>query len=780
MVDLKVPIQELLNGNGAILDNSDVINTINSYITIILSTVYEKKRLSDNQVEMLEDILHLGNIVYNNMPLDDNKQPIENGTYDILLEIYREYRTPQVGAEPVIFKSYPKIYFESKMEKVTPLVTFLDDFNKGDLLYKEELLDIKPVIDRCDLVDQLVTFSGFESNKKYREVSHNNPSLVGTLDKCKRVLCAGLDEEILNDPSYKILERDFFGKHIMKGIIDPNEIYNMMLEFKYDGLSVVVTVKNSMVISAVSRGDTGMDKATDLTPILYGYTFPKCPDLDIEIDVKCEAVMTYQDLYYYNLERDKDYKNCRSAIIGLFSSNEGYLYQKYVTLIPLAVAATHKEDEFKFNDREEEIEFMNTFLSSYKEILRHSKISGNYKDLLFMINRFVDEADYVRPIMPVMYDGVVITYMDDHIKQILGRENSVNKYSVAVKFDTMKKLTQLVAITYTVGQNGVVTPMAHYNPVEFIGTIHTKSSISSVRRFNENQFKIGNIIQVEYRNDVMPYVSTPDIDANRDNPNPVLEFVTECPCCGEPLELSATMKSAKCINLGCSGRTVARMANMMDKLGINDFGEAMMEKLEVKKFHELIYLEDDYVTNRIGPTNCIKLSNALDNLITNPLYDYQIIGALGFTGISAETWKKIFNVYFLEEILTMYITDHLSELLKIKGIGKSIVDTISKEFYFFEEDIKIILNNNAYKHSKGLLDNQKSIRVTGFRDPVLMDELIKLGYDASDKGVTKSTSILLIPFEGYSSSKLNKVGENTLVIPKDEFINNMDHYLSLI
>ena len=74
----------------------------------------------------------------------------------------------------------------------------------------------------------------------------------------------------------------------------------------------------------------------------------------------------------------------------------------------------------------------------------------------------------------------------------------------------------------------------------------------------------------------------------------------------------------------------------------------------------------------------------------------------------------------------------------------------------------------------------KSIRVTGFRDPELMKYLCSLGYDASDKGVTKTTDILLVPNAEFTSSKLNKVGPNTLIVPIHDFMNNMDYYLSRI
>lgn len=769
----KKVIEELQKGNGRILDDNTLKNCISNSITDICNS----EVLTTKQIEDLGDILHICNIVYNNIPLDDDQQFVDNGTYDILLEKYKVYCTPQVGAEPIQFTSFPNAYYESnEKEKPQPLIIQLDD---RELFYPE--LFNPTEIRKEDLIVPLITM-GHRTGKKYRIVSHNNPNLVGTLDKCKCVLCNDVEEETLSDPSYKIFERDFLGNHIMKGIINPNEKIGLILELKYDGISVVVTVKNKKIINAVSRGDTGADKATDLTPILEGYTFDKMIDTDTEIDVKCEAVMTYQDLYYYNLERGKDYKNCRSAIIGLFSSNDGYLYQRYITLIPLAVAPTNPDEEdWEPMNRLEEISFINKYLSSYKEFLRYSYVEGTYNELCYLVKRFVDEAEYARPIMPTMYDGVVVSYLDENIREALGRENFVNKYSVAIKFDTMKKQTTLLAITYTVGKDGTITPMAHYAPVEFIGTIHTKSSISSVERFNRNHFKIGNVIQVEYRNDVMPYVTTPDIDFNKNNPEKELEFIKECPVCGHTLIFSKSAKSAKCPNINCKGRRTARLADMLSKLGIKDFGEARIEKIDKTTLKQLLNTTRQELEPIIGPVNAYNFVQRMNTLKTEPIYDFQLVGSIGFSGLAIETWKKIFSKMTLQEFKEYYCSGHLpSELLKIKGIGQNSINTIMNEYTYYENDIETILSMSNVVQSKGLFENQKSIRVSGFRDQELMDKLNKLGYDASDKSVTKSTNLLIIPYEGYTSSKLKKIGENTIVVAKDEFLNNMDGYLSML
>jgi NAD-dependent DNA ligase len=326
--------------------------------------------------------------------------------------------------------------------------------------------------------------------------------------------------------------------------------------------------------------------------------------------------------------------------------------------------------------------------------------------------------------------------------------------------------------------------MAHYDPVEFLGTVHSKSSVSSYERFQNLSLKEGDIIEVEYINDVMPYVTKPDLDHNLDNHNPVIPFVENCPSCGMEIILSDSGKTASCLNPMCPERVIQRMANMMDKLGLKDFAEESMRKINVTSLTQLMNLTREELIPILGDINSYKLIERMNLLKTQPIYDFTIVGALGFTGIAQETWKKIFNVYTLKEVMNLRFTtsdkadEFRNAILGIKGIGQNTEETIYYEMMStnFFEDLNTILNMPNVISSKGL--TQKKIRCTGFRDGELMEYLRSLGYDADDnKSVTKDTYILLIPQEGHSSSKTKSAGPNTLILPVAEFRENMAKYI---
>ena len=165
----------------------------------------------------------------------------------------------------------------------------------------------------------------------------------------------------------------------------------------------------------------------------------------------------------------------------------------------------------------------------------------------------------------------------------------------------------------------------------------------------------------------MPYVTKPDIEYNRKNhcrdPRPEEEFPTTCPCCGSALVESSNGKTVYCPNMDCTERTMQRLSNMLDKLDIKDFSRSTIEQLNVQHLWQLMQMTpDDF--SILGPTNSIKFYNELQNLKKNPLPDYRVIGALGFSNIVAKKWKIIFSRFSLKEIFHWYLVKSaVSDLL---------------------------------------------------------------------------------------------------------------------
>lgn len=735
MKNLETILSTLSSGNLNILNDTFVINDISNIAVDLIN----KQVLDIDDIIAANLILRISNIAYNNTSYD--VLPLDDGLYDQLLVLYSKYDPNyQVGAVPIVFEEQPQN--EIITEKI--MCVAVDDMDKKlfmNDIWKQytPLREMRPV-NMCFLVKDPIT-------KRLINTEHKYPELVGTLDKCKFVLNNdAINANVFDKPSVQVFERDFIHKCLELGVVYPNETFEMVAELKYDGISVEAEVCGDTIISALSRGDTGENIATDLTPIFGGYKFPNAKNVpkDITFGMKFEAVITYYNLHRLGEARGKSYKNSRNAIIGLCGASDADKYIDYITLIPIATSLDM--------DRISELNFLNKYYHS-GEYNRFCVLKGDYQSILFQVKQFTESAEEIRKILPYMIDGVVISFTDKNKIQRLGRQNSVNKYSMAIKFNPRNARSLFLGYTYSIGKSGDIIPMCHFKPCEFIGGIHTKQTIHSYKRFKELNLAVGDEIDIDYVNDVITYITKPDTQHNRNQKNAPVEFITHCPCCNSELIISESGKSAKCPNVHCYERSIMRMVDMIDRFGFKDFSEETVRALKLISFSQLMNLTHEQV-QFLGPITSANLIAYIDKLKNSEIADFKLMSAFSFDGMADETWKLIFKQYTLEEIINM--NDIYDRLIQINGIGVKTIDAICDGIIMYRNDIEYCLNNFHIINSKGLSSGPK-VAITGFRDSEFIQLLIDNGFDASDKySVTKDTTALIADDINSTSSKVQK------------------------
>jgi NAD-dependent DNA ligase len=650
-------LSTLTAGNPNVLDDTFTMAEISNIAVGLIN----KQVLDTDDIIVANLILRISNIAYNNTSIDI--LPLDDGVYDQLLVLYSKYDPDyQVGAVPILFEEQPQ------NEIIDEKVMCVTVDNMNDKLFIQDiwkqhtpLREMRPV-NMCFLVKDPIT-------KRLINTEHKYPELVGTLDKCKFVLNNdAIEANVFDKLSVQVFERDFIHKCLEMGVINYNEVFEMVAELKYDGISVEAEVCGDTIISALSRGDTADNIATDLTPIFGGYKFHKAKDVpkDITFGMKFEAVITYYNLNRLSEARGKSYKNGRNAIIGLSGASDADKYIDYITLIPIATSLDM--------DRITELEFLNKYYHS-GEYNRYCVLQGDYQSILFQVKQFTESAEAIRKILPYMIDGVVISFINKDKINKLGRYNSVNKYSMAIKFNPRNARSIFLGYTYSIGKSGDIIPMCHFKPCEFIGGIHTKQTIHSYKRFKELNLAVGDEVDIDYVNDVITYITKPDTQHNRNQKEKPVEFITHCPCCGSKIVISESGKSAKCPNIHCYERAIMRMVDMIDRFGFKDFSEETVRALKLTSFSQLMNLTYEQV-QFLGPTNSANLLACIDKLKNTEIADYKLMSAFSFDGTADETWKTILKNYTLKEIIKMICDQYEDELLRINGIGNKTIDAI--------------------------------------------------------------------------------------------------------
>ena len=741
-------LQRLINYGENIITQDDII-IINRLSMGFIDGYF-------NDLKCINEILQISNILYNNTT--KTVLPLEDGVYDLVVAKYDALTNngAPVGAPPIkVSVKEEDIGSDSVITSNDSKLEIVGIIDTSNMQYFKNLIhnnypDYRDYIIH-DHIDPVVN--------NQTKISHNYPELVGTLHKAKFVtkyeaINSGIEED---DPSVKMFDRDFLFPYYntayqicaRKGLP-----VQLIAELRYDGVSVEAEVCGDTIISACSRGDTVNDVATDLTPIFGGYKFHRAAKISKQyvFGIKFECIITKSNLI--RLERDHNitYKNPRVAVIGLMGRLDAINFRDYLTLVPI------KSSGIAFNDIEMELSFLNENYSS-GVYMRYCIMQGDFNSLLAQVKKFTQEAEYMRDSLDFLYDGVVVSFTDPDVINYLGRVNDKDMWSMAIKFNASSKTAYFIGYSYTVGQDGRITPMAHFTPVEFLGTIHDKTTVHSLNRFLDLDLREGDIVLITYVNDVICYISKPENSYNelRSKTIPPIEFPDKCPFCGTDIIVSETGKSAYCPNINCPERMLGRITNTLKKLGIKDFGRSLLRKIGVRSLTELLDVDTSSLVEVLGEITSQNLQDRIDYILNTEWYDYRLFGAIGFTGISDVRWKSILEQIPYYKILTMDDVSLGVSLRHVKGIGETMIETILKERHLLSEDLKTINDKLNVISSYGVFTKIDNIRFSGVRNDALVEAFKSKGYDASgEKNVNNNTIILVVPYHGFNSNKTRK------------------------
>lgn len=730
--------------NGYLLSDDDR-SKIQDYCKYVLNVDPKSVNNENTQIRLI-NIIKIANIYYNNnfnglLLIDDN-------IYDRIVVLLRQTSIPiPIGAPRIELKeSIPNsnnTLLESKQGSLKQVVRFSNAgeyFNTLTSNATKSLYDdyvINPDDNDC-------------SYRKLRNTGHRY-DLCGTLDKCKFV--TDLDAKsagVFDDTSVMVFERDFLNPHIKKGIVNPNDI-TIIASLKYDGISVEATVQGDTIISACSRGDMANNEASDLTPILGGMKFKRAEGISKqdEFGIKFEFIVNSLNMNRLLKQYKVNYVNHRNAIIGLFGRLDARAFRDYMTPVPLESSLD--------TDRITEIQFLNKYYTKGLD-LRHIVIRGNKSEVLKQLSEFVEEASNIRSFMPFAYDGIVVEYVDPNIRNILGKLNSIPRYSVAIKFNPLKRQSIFTHYTYSVGYTGTIIPMAHFEPVDFMGAIHDKTTIHSYARFKKLRLCKGDKVNLSLNNDVIVYLTKAEDDNSREDREQYLEkFPTHCPSCGTRLEYSLSGDTAYCPNFYCRERSLNRIAGMLQKLGVKDFGLETVRALDIKNVIELFNVDTKRAQQVLGINNGIKFKKTIEALKDVELPDYRVLASLGFPGIGNVTWLKLLQGAPIDVLLNGTIDDLANCYRQSRvGIGPKTVRCIITEREHFKEEIEFLYKNlKILNTTVGVARKRKVVVFSGIRDQQLEKLFEEKGFRISNSFINDCT-VLVVPNIGFTSSKVEK------------------------
>lgn len=553
---------------------------------------------------------------------------------------------------------------QSKNERMKELVRLL---NKASRAYYQEAQEIMSNYEYDRLYDELkeledelgITLSnsptvnvGYEVVSELPKERHESPML--SLDKTKEV------EELKN----------FVGDQ------------KVLMSWKMDGLTVVLTYRDGKLYKAVTRGNgevgeviTNNAKVFKNVPVQIAYQG--------ELILRGEAVIGYKDFEKINQEIedvDARYKNPRNLCSGSVRQLNNQITAKRNVMFYAFTLVQADGVDFQ-NSRACQMEWLKS--QGFTTVEYYMVTRDTVEDEVAKFSSKISENDFPS-------DGLVLTYDDIAYGRSLGRTAKFPRDSFAFKWQDEIRETVLREIEWSPSRTGLINPVAIFDPVELEGTTVSRASVHNISIMEELELGIGDRIEVYKANMIIPQI------AENLTRSGVKDIPCKCPVCqGETkIRQVGNAKALYCVNPECQAKHVKSFALFVsrDALNIEGLSEATLEKFISRGyihtfadiFHLDQYKEKIQKMEGFGEKSYKKLTESIEKARTTTLP--RVIYSLGIAGIGLANAKVICRElkYDVESLLKV----SEEELNEIQGVG----EVLAKAFVGYFADAKHVEN----------------------------------------------------------------------------------------
>ena len=551
-----------------------------------------------------------------------------------------------------------------------------------------------------------------------------------------------------------------------------------LLSWKMDGLTIVLTYQNGILVKAVTRGNgeigeviTANAKAFVNVPLNISYQG--------ELILRGEAIIRYSDFEKINEQIedvDAKYKNPRNLCSGSVRQlNSEITAQRQVHFYAFSLV---KADGIDFkNSRKEQFEWLKT--QGFEVVEYHEVTKETLPETVKMYSEAIAEND-------TPSDGLVLLYDDIAYGQSLGRTAKFPRDSIAFKWADEIQETKLLYIEWSASRTGLINPVAVFEPVELEGTTVSRASVHNISIMEALELGAGDRITVYKAKMIIPQI------ADNLTRSGVRDIPEVCPVCGGQTEVRQLndVKSLYCTNPDCQAKKIKSFTlfTSRDALNIAGLSEATLEKFigvgMIHEYADIFHLdrhqEEIVEMDGFGQKSYDNLIAAAEKASHTTLP--RMVYGLGVAGIGLANAKMICR-HFKNDFEAMRHAT-VEELVEIDGIG----EVLAQAWAAFFSDGK---NNAIVDHLLAELtfeagDEESSegadeafagmnFVITGslehFKNRKELQELIERRGGKVTGSVTSKTNYLINNDVASSSSKNKKARElGVPILSEEEFL----------
>ena len=443
-------------------------------------------------------------------------------------------------------------------------------------------------------------------------------------------------------------------------------------EIKIDGLQMILTYRDGLLVQAATRGDGEVGE--DVT-----HTVRTIRDIPISLE-KSLDVTASGEIYIEKNEFERI--NREQAKLG---------GEKYANPRNLAAGTVRQLDPRIANARKLSSFFYD--LSGALTPVSQVVMFKNLKDLRFKVNehfrlckdltevkKFIEEWGRQRTKLPYVTDGIVIKVNDVRLRERLGVTAKSPRWAVAFKFPAEQAETVIEDITIQVGRTGVLTPVAELQAVRLAGSTVRRATLHNEDEIRRKDIRVGDTVLAQKAGDIIPEI-VKVIHHSKDSL--AWRMPRVCPICGGKVERVEGEAAHRCINKNCF---VIRLRSIEHFISRDAFDMEGLGEKNVELFLQLGLIADAADLFKLQVSDISPLERHGEKSAENIIKSIQgsekisldrFLYALGIRNIGKQTAIDLANHFHtLEKVKSASI----DELMRIEGIAEVVASSIFDYF----------------------------------------------------------------------------------------------------
>ncbi len=594
---------------------------------------------------------------------------------------------------------------------------------------------------------------GGEIKEEFAKVTHKPPML--SLDN------ADTWEDMLN-----------FNDRVQKNLEISGKRLTYHCEPKFDGLAVELEYMNGVLKTGSTRGNgiVGEDITHNIRtlkniPLSLLSEFPPR-----RILIRGECILPLSEFEKINQQIEQEggklYANPRNLAAGTLRQQDSALVaQKNIKFFPYYVGEVEETQESlrknPFPEKQEQI--YNEYLSSLGfQISKYTKLCQ-----LEEIHSFYEKMQLKRSEIGFDTDGLVVKVNHLSYWPKLGHTSKAPRHSIAFKFPPGNGITRVIKVSFQIGRTGVVTPVAHLQPVNIGGVIVKKASLHNKNEMERLKIGKNDLVEVQRAGDVIPKVVQVKEKAVSKR---LFSFPTKCPSCGHKLIKEEVY--IRCVFPSCKQKNISLLQFMVSRSGLDIRGigaewiAVFYELGLVKNMADLYALKIEDISN-ISGMGPILPGKIIESINKKRRVDFYIfLRALGIPLVGDHIAQVLADHFQTIERLK---NASLEELNSIYEIGPSTGEAIIEYFKDASNQkmLKKLFNNKFYlSFTKKKIQNDqfrdKSFVFTGILSKMSRNQAqqeVKKRGGAVSSSVSKKTNFVVVGSSpGSKHDKAEKLG----------------------